>query len=981
MSIYENLKISSFQNIQLKDLEELKDKNLLNIQLKDLKELKDKNLLNIAGNLLGDEAVNILISAVHIISLDISGNNIASNGACIISKHKSLLKLNISYNKIGNVGFASLVQNNQLEKLIAIDTDINSLEDTKLRDNLSLKTLIIKDNLVNDCGAKELSLNKYLTELDVSNNNIGDPGAIDLASNKNLITLDVSRNNINLEGAQAFAENTSLKMLKIEYNNLGTEGAILIAKNKTLKSLNISGNIIFNEGCSMLLSNTSFEDLDISYNQISDSGVEIFEQNNFNTNLFKLNLNFNQISQKGAKILSKVDHLQWLGLAYNFVSNEGAVDISHHKNLTYLDLTANKIDVEGTYDFPNNNSIKTLKLSYNLIGDSGSVVISLNSSIENLSLHYNQIGPAGAMILAKNRKFKRLDISCNPIGSKGRNAINENKELFSPMHTNGMPINDIVFGYKNMSFLLLQDFLCACDNECKIVFINPIFARTFGYDTDELLGKFFIELFYPGDKMKGMKKFDMHSTINSMNSEDRYLRKDGGYLLLRWTCQLSENFFYVVGIDVTEQRKKYQSFQLNEARKNALRLKEFSDFVSHLCHELRNPLNGMFGITNIMQGSIHNVQDALENKNVEVSKLMKEELMQQFNETSECYKNIITCLEYQKSILDDNLDLIKIIENKLIIKKDIFDLCLILQDIYKMFIFKAKEKDIKLNLNLPRELFFVKGDVLRIKQIIINLVVNAIKFTEKGVINISLKLKNIHSLFIETNIIIDDTGVGIDKEYLPLLFSRFSSLNNTYNANYSGSGLGLCLAKKLINFLGGSITVASEKEKGSIFTCSITFEVPSEEEVKVFKKESLNSNLLLSQSMDNKCLDKVTILIVEDNTINSKILKKCLEKRKAKVIIASDGQFAVDSYKRFFKVIDVILMDIIMPIKDGLTATREIRTFEILNGFPSVLIIGISGQALEIDSKNAFDAGMNEYLIKPFNSEKILMSILKLLKR
>lgn len=262
----------------------------------------------------------------------------------------------------------------------------------------------------------------------------------------------------------------------------------------------------------------------------------------------------------------------------------------------------------------------------------------------------------------------------------------------------------------------------------------------------------------------------------------------------------------------------------------------------------------------------------------------------------------------------------------------------------------------------------------------INLVSNAVKFTDKGSIDVILTLPIVTPEHTSINIDILDTGLGISKEEIAYLFERFSQGSSAAMSaqKYTGSGLGLYFSKQMARMMGGDIVVKSIQGQGSVFSITLQFDTPSLQEKKEIadptKKEvevTLSQLSLFSQPIQP--FTKRTILIVDDNMINQKILLRILKGAGHVCHVANDGLEALSLYDKFW--FDLILMDILMPKMDGLTATKEIRKREKEGNFPKTPIFAITANALARDKEEGFAVGIDDYLTKPFSREELLEKI------
>ncbi|MCD4772419.1 MAG: response regulator [Bacteroidales bacterium] len=371
-----------------------------------------------------------------------------------------------------------------------------------------------------------------------------------------------------------------------------------------------------------------------------------------------------------------------------------------------------------------------------------------------------------------------------------------------------------------------------------------------------------------------------------------------------------------------------------------------SVFLSNISHEIRTPMNGIIGMYNVLKQTklTEEQKDFLDIINISGQNLL--------------------------SIIDDILDLSKIESGKLELESKLFSINDEIEKIVNLLIIKSKGKGIKLiykrNNNIPK---YVYGDASRFKQILINLTNNAIKYTKDGSVTINtelIKTDNKH-IFLKFSII--DTGIGITKENQVKLFKSFSQIDSSTTRKYGGTGLGLAISKNLTKIMGGKIGVESSLDKGSIFWFTLKFDnVPKDEVYLISKVDTQESNL-----------KKLSVLIVEDNLLNQKFASATLIKQGHKVKIAENGMIAVEKFNN--NKFDIILMDIQMPVMDGIDATKEIRRIEKMKNVAidkQVYIIAVTAYVFERDRKMCLAAGMDEYLTKPYKPLDLIQLIEKI---
>ncbi|MDD3338663.1 MAG: ATP-binding protein, partial [Lachnospiraceae bacterium] len=262
-------------------------------------------------------------------------------------------------------------------------------------------------------------------------------------------------------------------------------------------------------------------------------------------------------------------------------------------------------------------------------------------------------------------------------------------------------------------------------------------------------------------------------------------------------------------------------------------------------------------------------------------------------------------------------------------------------------------------------------DKVRVQQIFFNLVSNAIKFTpENGTVEVMGECLWLNVKQIKTKLVVKDTGIGIDKNFLPKIFEPFEQENDPTTVNYAGTGLGLAIVKNLVEIMGGTISVKSEKGIGSEFAVELAFELAGEEAEPVVKAETFQV-----------CLSGKRVLLCEDHPLNTQIATKLLEKKGMVIEHAENGQVALDFFSQAEpNYYDAVLMDIRMPIMDGITATKAIRALDRMDA-KTVPIIAMTANAFEEDVKKSLDSGMNAHIAKPIDPIRLFQTLCDLIAR
>lgn len=355
-----------------------------------------------------------------------------------------------------------------------------------------------------------------------------------------------------------------------------------------------------------------------------------------------------------------------------------------------------------------------------------------------------------------------------------------------------------------------------------------------------------------------------------------------------------------------------------------------SMFLANMSHEIRTPLNGILGLTEIMAKT-------------SLSKEQKEYL-----------KLIHVSGENLLAIINDILDFSKIEAGQIQIEHTDFSLACEIGTVFKLMSYKASQKNLPLEKNLDSSLSkHYKGDPLRLKQILLNLINNAIKFTEKGSVRLEVKPVKTEQSTELLRFEVHDTGIGISKKGQENLFKEFNQADISTSRKYGGTGLGLAICKSLVHLMQGRIGFTSAEGKGSVFW----FELP----LKAVSQQ--HSEAIAGQSL--QLPESIRILLAEDNIINRKVAMHALAQFGYSCDTANNGNEVFEKFRQTDY--DLILMDIQMPEADGLQATRMIREFEAQNQTAKpVFIAAITANAFAEDKARCLQAGMNYYLSKPF---------------
>jgi len=490
--------------------------------------------------------------------------------------------------------------------------------------------------------------------------------------------------------------------------------------------------------------------------------------------------------------------------------------------------------------------------------------------------------------------------------------------------------------------------------ELGLMEVNPkgVITRTYdrfckmtGYTAEELIGKNAAEVFLPDEYIPMMEEQDQQRKVGKSGAYEIQLKtKDRGLI---WVIISGAPFFDdqanlqgSIGIhyDITKQKELQKELELarNEAEKARDAEKKF---LANMSHEIRNPINSIIGMTNLLYDTAPNPEQL--------------EYLQHVGHSSELLLELIS----------DILDVSKIIEGQIDIKAEPFFPKEFFSILEKTIAFRLHDKEVKFSLAIPKDLPEVLlGDTKILNQILLNLLGNAIKFTPEGSVSLNIQQTKETQSSISLLFTVKDTGIGIPTDKLDHIFNRFGQVGQA--TKYEGTGLGLPIAKELIELNGGTIKVESQEGEGTSFYFDLTFQKSGQTQLSVKMPTALSSDKLRGL-----CLK---VLIVEDNNTNRFYLEQLLKKWGHNYQSCADGKEALELLEK--EVYDLILMDIRMPVLDGYETTIRLRS-SIQNPNAKVPIIALTASALLDEKEKALTAGMNFHLTKPFTPEKLAKAI------
>ncbi len=394
--------------------------------------------------------------------------------------------------------------------------------------------------------------------------------------------------------------------------------------------------------------------------------------------------------------------------------------------------------------------------------------------------------------------------------------------------------------------------------------------------------------------------------------------------------------------ELLEKRIKDRTEQVEQAMRSAQASNQAkSEFLANISHELRTPMNGVIGMLDIV----------LDSK-------LAPELVEQIQTAQSCAHSLL-------NLLNDILDLSKIEAGKMTLERIPVDIRALLEDCIKSHQPRAAQSGVELrcevNPDVPSQ---IVGDPLRIRQILSNLVGNAVKFTDRGSVSVQLDSSVNEQRELTLQFIVQDSGTGIPPDKLLYIFDKFTQADGSVSRKYGGTGLGLAITRKLVELHHGEIHVESELGRGTTFFAAIKCGVAGESAPEPAPR-SLPGPQILAHGAPAR------ILVVEDNQVNQKVVTAVLRKRGYSIDLANDGQEALTKLENGGE-FDLILMDVQMPGVDGLEATRLIRNNPRWNGLP---IVAMTAHAMTGDKERCLAAGMNGYISKPVHPSHLLSTV------
>ena len=495
------------------------------------------------------------------------------------------------------------------------------------------------------------------------------------------------------------------------------------------------------------------------------------------------------------------------------------------------------------------------------------------------------------------------------------------------------------------------------DEVCLVVRIDDImpvyasghFKDMFGVSLEDVRGD--MALLNSNFENKG-KSFDIWEKYRKWDGKEawneEFSLKNGEWVRLHLDPRENSRYDLLSFYYITELHKEIEDYEMRLSQADEASQSK-TTFLSRMSHEIRTPMNGIIGMLSLAEGKLDSTHPA----------------MQYLTKIDELSAHLL-------SLINDILDMSRIEAGKVELEDKPFSLRKLGDKLYDMFAKNLEQRNIEYTVEFEDvTVDYVIGDELRISQVIINFLSNAVKFTEKGEIRVTLRQMALAGGTADIMIRVRDTGIGMSPEFINRIFRPFEQESMDTQKKYGGTGLGMAISDQIVKLMGGEIVVESMVGKGSDFM--VFLHLPVSEEVEEVSKEKASADEAAAEFDD--AFDGKSILVAEDNELNALIAVEVLKNMGAKVELATNGQEAVAHFEQnpagYY---DFILMDVQMPVMDGRAAARKIRGLDRADA-ADIPVFALSADAFIEDERLSRESGMNGHYAKPVDFNELQRSI------
>jgi len=572
--------------------------------------------------------------------------------------------------------------------------------------------------------------------------------------------------------------------------------------------------------------------------------------------------------------------------------------------------------------------------------------------LSNHLAHINEVEDITRLKLEMQEELSRLAMEIDIIDFKLQRALKDKSVVNSLLTKTSEDLKSALQKQESQAEMLniLLDTIPALvyfkDSNLRYQIVNKAFIEFSGLARIDVIGKTLKEVFHhylPEGEYQALEKRVIKEGSFFYNVEELVEQNEKKIWVHTNIAPVRSNEGEIIGLigiswDISSQ-KNYEQ-QLKHARDMAEEgVRSKDQFLTNMSHEIRTPLNGIIGMADILN------QTSLRKK-------QKDYLI-----------NLLNSARHLMSLIEDVFEFSAMVTGKYKPEMGKFSLSQLMDQVGEKFKKEAEKKGIKFRREIDSKLpeFFV-GDKGSLRIVLRNLLSNAIKFTHEGHVILSVKSEEISKngqLLVRFEV--EDTGIGVKDVHLNKIFESFSQVDISTTKNYQGTGLGLAISKSLVEIMKGRIGMQSSEGKGSVFWFVIPLKAEMPEE------ETFDESKII------ELLKEFRILMIEDNLINQKINKVIFEKNGCKLEVANNGKEGLEKYEN--NPYDLILMDVQMPVMDGLEATRKIRQFEKKQGKRHAFIVAVTANALESDRRKTREAGMDGFIAKPFIPKELFKTL------